>query len=249
MAGWWRSRHERPYSSGRTWQQHARDTSWAKEGWYGDTRYARSTVQWAGPATEWHASGWHDGWTGALQAESPPSPESVAHEPDQYPWTCQVPHDVHYNPGGSDGDASPQFEAAHDPPVADGASAPSRDDPDRGAPPQTHKGEKEELEGLHAEAVRRFRLAQPSPDSENDEANCDGASITEEDPVDPDIGTYDPKTGGVWCKVCDRPQNSKGQFRDHLKGQKHKKKYERQQKLKAQEEAEAARSSLASPFQ
>ena len=162
---------------------------------------------------------------------------------------CQAPHDAHYDPEGSDGDASPELGAAHDPPTADGASALSCDDPGKSAPPQTHKDEGEELEELHAEAVRRFRLAQPSPDSENDEANCEEAPIIEEDPVDPDIGTYDPKTGGVWCKVCGQPQNSKGQFRDHLKGKKHKKKYERQQKLKAQEEAEAAQASLASPYQ
>ena len=247
MAGWWRSWHDRPYNNERTWRQHGRDTSWAKEDWYGDTRHAWSTAQWTEPSTGWHASSWQDACIGELQAEPPPSPKLATQELGQYPWTCQEPHEAHYDPGGTDGDASPALEAAHDPPRADGALAPSGDGPSRGASPQMRKEEQEELEGLHAEAVRRFRLAQPSPDSENDEADCEGASA-EEDPVDPDIGTFDPKTGGVWRIVCERPQNSKGQFRDHLKGQKHKKKYDRKQR-EALAEAEAARAALTLPLQ
>ena len=116
-----------------------------------------------------------------------------------------------------------------------------------GFPPQTHKTEEEELDELHAEAVLRFRLEKPSPESEDDETHDAEDPTVEEEPVDPDLGIYDPDTGGVRCKVCDAPLNSKGQFRDHLKGQKHKKKYERKQRLKAQEEAEAAPASLALP--
>ena len=249
MAGWWRSWHERPYSSGIAWRQHAGGTSWGNEDWHGDTRHAWSSAQWAGPSGEWHASSWWGEDGDELQAEAPPSPESAAHEPDQYPWACQEPYDEHCDSGGLDRDASTALEATHDPPIEDGVLGPHGDGPSSAASPQTHQEEKEELEGLHAEAIRRFRLAQPSPDSEDDETNCKEASIVDEDPIDPEIGTYDPKTGGVLCLICDRPQNSKGQFRDHLKGQKHRKKYERHLKLKAQEEAAAAQAALVLPLQ
>ena len=141
------------------------------------------------------------------------------------------------------------LEATHDPPTKDGVSGPHDDGPHSAASPQTPQEEKEVLKGIHAEAMRRFRLAQPSPDSEDDEKECKEVSSVGEDPIDPEIGTYDPKTGGVLCLVCDRPQNSKGQFFDHLKGQKHKKKYDRHLKLKEQEEAAAAQAALVLPLQ
>ena len=50
-----------------------------------------------------------------------------------------------------------------------------------------------------------------------------------EDEVDPEIGEFDPATGGVYCKVCSRPMNSKAQFQDHIKGEKHQKKFEKKQ--------------------
>ena len=260
MAGWWRSWHERPYSNGRTWRQHADGTSWGKEGWHGDTSQAWNSAQWTRPSVQWHVSSWWGEDGDEQQVDPPPSPEPAAHDPDQYPWTSQEPHEAHCDPGGLGSDASFALEATHDPPVADGASGPVGDGPSSGASPQVHQGEEEELEGLHAEAIRRFRLGQPSPDSENDEKSCKNgkknckknskeASSVDEDPIDPEIGAYDPKTGGVLCLICDLPQNSRGQFRDHLKGQKHRKKYERHQKLKADEEAAAAQVALALPLQ
>ena len=100
------------------------------------------------------------------------------------------------------------------------------------------------MKKLHAEAVLRFRLEKPSPESDDEPPDVPDPAGDEE-AVDPEIGTYDPATGEVRCKVCDTPLNSKGQFRDHLKGKKHKKKYERQERLKKQEEAEANRAPLA----
>ena len=81
--------------------------------------------------------------------------------------------------------------------------------------------------------------------SEEGEASGGEDPTVEEYPVDPEIGDYDPATRKVQCKVCDRPMKSKEQFRDHLKGQKHNKKYEKAQRLKAQREAQAAQASTA----
>ena len=80
--------------------------------------------------------------------------------------------------------------------------------------------EEGELRRLHADVLVRFHLQKLSPESD------DGAGSLPDSDIDPELGVLDPATGEVRCKVCDRPLNSKGQFRDHLKGKKHFKKSE-----------------------
>ena len=69
--------------------------------------------------------------------------------------------------------------------------------------------------------------------------------------MDPDVGIYDPDTKGVYCKLCDMDLNSKKQFVDHLKGQKHRKKHDRKEReaKEAKEAAEVACAALTSSFQ
>ena len=252
MAGWWRSWHGRPSSSGTAWRQHAEGTSWGGEGWYHDNRCSWSSEQWAEPSRGWHESEWWGEEDDGPPAEAPLSLEVAVHEPDQYPWARQQTQDQHCDSEGPECEASTPPVATHDPPTKDGELGPYGDGAHLAASPQTPQEEKEVLERAHAEAIRRFRLEQPSPDSDNDEkegkASKEASSVGEE-PIDPEIGTYDPETGGVQCLICDRPQNSKGQFFDHLKGQKHKKKYDRYLKVKEQKEAAAAQAALMMPLQ
>ena len=253
MAGWWRSWHGQPSSSGTAWRQHAWGATWGGEGWHDDNRCSWSSEQWAEPSRGWHVSEWWGEEDDEPPAEASLSLETAVHEPDQYPWARQQTQDQHCDSEGPECEVSTPLEAPHDPPAKDGCSRPRGDGPHLAASPQTPQEEEEDLEKAHAEAIRRFRLEQPSPDSDKDvredkEASNEASSAGEE-PIDPEIGTYDPKTGGVLCVICDRPQNSKGQFFDHLKGQKHKKKYDRHLKLKEQEEAAAAQAALMLPLQ
>ena len=102
------------------------------------------------------------------------------------------------------------------------------------------------MEEIHAKAMKRFRRARHSMESDSD-ADSVEVSTTADDPVDPDIAIYDPDTGGVHCKICNMDLNSKKQFVDHLKGGKHKK--NRDKKEREEKKAADAQARLVSPLQ
>ena len=240
MAGWWRGGRERPWTSGTTWWRYAQGTTWTRTDWHDPAWQDGGSRQWGGSTGDWHVSQWEGSWDDGPRTATPPSPELAVHEPEQYPWACLQSQDVQQASLGSE-DSTLQARAAADVPNT------TLDASCNGDPSQGHKTEEEELERLHAIAVKRFRQARPSLDSDG-EADSIAMSTTEDYPVDPDIGTYDPNTKGVHCKLCDMDLNSKKQFVDHLKGQKHRKKHDRKER-EAKEAAEAARAALASPLQ
>ena len=252
MAGWWQSWHRRPSSDGTAWRQHAEGTSWGHESWYHDSREGWNSEEWAEPSRGRQDLEWWGEEDDVPPAEAPLGLEAEVHEPDQYPWARQQTQDQHCASEGPEYEASTPPGATHDPPTKEGESEPYDDGAQLAASPPTPQEEREVLERAHAEAIRRFRLEQPSPDSDHDAKEgkaSDEASDADEEPIDPEIGTYDPATGGVQCLICDRPQNSRGQFFDHVKGQKHKKKYDKYLKVKREKEAAAAQVALMTPLQ
>ena len=130
------------------------------------------------------------------------------------------------------------------PPTEDEAASCGAEDPTTDNPEvPAHNTEEEELRRLHMDALVRFRLKKPSPESDDEAApSLCGSEI------DPETGELDPATGGVHCKICDRPLNSKAQFKDHLEGQKHFKKAERARKKKVQEAQAAPTAATATPL-
>ena len=251
MAVWWRSSHERPYSDRATWRWSAGDAWWWSNDWHEDNPEGWRNEQGTDPPGEWTASEWRGDEYDGPPAETPPSPEAETHELDQYPWARQQPQDDSCESGGPERETTASLDATHDPLSKDGAGGPSSPAPRSAVLQSTARKEKRALEKLHAEALRRFRLAQHSSESDDDDGEKQDvvAPSDIEDPIDPGIGTYDPKTGGVHCVICDTPLNSKGQFHDHLKGKKHWKNYDRYLKRKEQEEAEASQAALATSFQ
>ena len=108
--------------------------------------------------------------------------------------------------------------------------------------------EEEELKRLHADVLVRFHLRKPSPESDDEAVGGQGAPSLADNEIDPELGELDPGTGGVHCKVCDRPLNSKAQFKDHLKGQKHFKKTEQARRKKERDAQAAQAAATASPL-
>ena len=235
MAGWWRSGgewraawHWQHRDRTRTGPEAAGDMTWGEDGWgeasWHEHGWARE--DWL-PATEWEDDA-SEAWEPA-DSVSALSAGSGAHVPEQYPWTADQLDDTQ----GTSCDALAGTSAGQ----ADQAGAP-RPEPAAATCPavcsetvveQPTETEEEMLKRLHTEAMVRFQLNKPSPESEDGEEDKEKCPAALKDDVDPEIGHFDPVTGGVYCKVCQRPLNSKAQFRDHIKGEKHQKKAEKKQ--------------------
>ena len=251
MAVWWRSSHERPYSDRATWRRSAGNAWWWSNDWREDNPEGWKNEHWTDPHGDWTASEWRGDEYDVPPAETPPNQEAETHELDQYPWARQQPQDDSCESGDPERETMASLDATHDPPSEAGAGRPSSPAPRSTVLQSTARKEKRALEKLHAAALRRFRLGQYSSESDDDDGEKPDAVAPDdiEDPIDPEIGTLDPKTGGVHCVICDTPLNSKGQFHDHLKGKKHWKHYDRYLKRKEQEKAKASQAALATPLQ
>ena len=248
MAGWWRSAHGRPYDSGATWTWRT-ERAWWWHAWQDDDTF-RMDEQGADPTGGWSSADPERSGDGPPPAVAL-STEVVAQEPDQYPWACLKPQTSSGESRDLAPDASESREVALDPPSQGNGEEPSDCTLPRSCTKRTAQEEAKLLEKLHAEVVRKF-LAQHDPASE--ESDYDGQEETVADgvnvrPIDPEIGEYDPKTGAVQCLICDRPQNSRAQFFDHVKGKKHWKKHDAYLKNKARRQAEAEQAVMAMPLQ
>ena len=235
MAGWWRSGGE--WHSAWPWQQRDRtrtgpgasgDTIWGEYGWgegsWHEHGWARE--DWF-PVTGWGDDA-SDAWEPA-DSVSALSGGSGAHVPEQYPWTADQLEVTQGNScGGIAGTSSGQVAQARASMAAPEAVVRPADCSEA-LVETTTETEEQELKRLHAEAMVRFHLRKPSPESEDGETDETKGPAAAEDEVDPEIGEFDPATGGVYCKVCGRPMNSKAQFQDHIKGEKHQKKFEKKQ--------------------
>ena len=248
MAGWWRSSYGRPYDSGATWTWRQERAWWWHE-WHDNDPFS-ADEQGADPAGGWpSADRWCPGNDQPPAAAS--SLEVVTQEPDQYPWACLKPQISSGESHDLAQEASESFDATLDPPSQDNGEEPSNCTLPRAGSERMGQEEVKSLKKLHAEVVRKF-LAQHDPESE--ESDDDGQEGTVADdvnsrPIDPEIGEYDPKTGAVQCLICGRPQNSREQFFDHVKGKKHWKKHDTYLKNKARRQAEAEQAVLAMPLQ
>ena len=239
MAGWWRGGRERPWTSDATWRWYPQGTTWTGADWHDPSWQDENSRQWEGLTNDWRGSQWEESWDNECQTSTPPSPELAVHEPEQYPWTRAQSQDAQQGSPGCEDSTRRAPVTAEVSDITPGASC-------SGDPSQELRMEEDELEKLHSIAIRRFRLALPSPDSDAE------ADITaDEYQVDPDVGIYDPDTKGVYCKLCDMELNSKKQFVDHLKGKKHWKKQDKKEKgaKEAKEAAEVACAALSTPLQ
>ena len=149
------------------------------------------------------------------------SSEADVHAPEQYPWEASHPVAAHEGPEGEnqgDGDTPTERHAqlvcTEDPADERSNECPSAPD---------MENEEEELRRLHADVLVRFHLQKPSPESDDEGAPEHCAPSLPDSEVDPELGEFHPATGGVRCKLCDMPLNSKKQWQDHFKGQKHEK--------------------------
>ena len=171
--------------------------------------------------TEWGDDA-SDAWEPADSA-SALSGGSGAHAPEQYPWTAD-PLDVTQGDscGGLAGTSLGQADQAGAS-LAEPAAAVRPVDRSETLAETTTETEEQELKRLHTEAMVRFHLRTASSESDDGETDEKKGPAAAEDEVDPEIGEFDPATGGVYCKICGRPMNSKAQFQDHIKGEKQKK--------------------------
>ena len=251
MAGWWRSSYERPYSDKAAWKWSAGDAWWWSSDWREDSPEGWRNVQETDLPAEWTAMDlWGDEHEGPPTV-TPPTLEATVHEVEQYPWARQQPQEDNCESGSPRRETTAPLDATQDPPSENDAGRMTSHPSSVAVLQRTAQEEKSALEKLHAEVLRKFRLTEHNPesDSEDGDEHHAAAPCDIEDPVDPEIGTYDPKTKAVHCVICDIPLNSKEQFQDHLKGKKHWKKYDRYLKRKAQEELEGTQVAAVTPFQ
>ena len=244
MAGWQRSGGG--WHSAEPWQQQyrtrtdpdaSRDAPWDEYGWGEYSWHDHSWAHEGWTTKNWEAANWgdnaSDAW-GPADSASTLSAGSGAHVPEQYPWTADrsdVPQE------GADGiNAGTSSERGEQVGASTANKTPaicpegrSEDEPE-----QTNETEEEVLRRLHTDAMLRFHLKKSSPESEDGEMGEKDGLVAADDSVDPEIGDFDPATGGVHCKVCDRPLNSKAQFQDHLKGKKHRKNFDKKQAAASQ---------------
>ena len=205
-------------------------------------RWWRWNWQWQDDAAKreksdawWRAAGWEEFDQRAPCGSMPAADSKVeVHAPDQYPWGA-VPPSSYNHDGEAPGDL-------HENPASTGAHA---DEPaEEPCAPDRQDSVEEELRKLHADALVRFHLNKPCSESGDESAEEPCSTSSSADEVDPEVGQLDPATGEVTCKVCNRLLNSKTQFKEHLKGKKHRKKAtaaeERKRREQEPQTAEAA---------
>lgn len=90
---------------------------------------------------------------------------------------------------------------------------------------QAQEDDQDELRRLHEAALRRFLLDEPELGSDDEPLAGARTRMLNDHGIDVGIGVVvDPETGGVTCKLCNIVLNSKSQWTDHQKGNKHFKK-------------------------
>ena len=167
-----------------TWSSAFAASSW--QGWGGDG--VRSW--WAGRDDWWeddarHGAEWTDrSWRG----EGDDSPAYVS---EQYPW-----EDL-------------QADSAQDDDEAPGDTQPGPGSPEacteQPSLVQTKEEEQAELKKLHAEALVRFHLHKPSPESDDEASPGPSTPSLATIEIDPEIGDLDPATGGAGSPPADAP--------------------------------------------
>jgi len=108
------------------------------------------------------------------------------------------------------------------PPLAldDSAAEPTVRESDVQAP----EDDQDELRRLHEAALRRFLLDEPELGSDDEPLAGARTRMLNDHGIDVGISVFDPATGEVTCKLCSIVLNSKSQWTDHQKGNKHFKK-------------------------
>ena len=99
-----------------------------------------------------------------------------------------------------------------------------RSPPFRESDVQAPEDDQDELRRLHEAALRRFLLDEPELGSDDEPLAGARTRMLNDHGIDVGISVFNPATGEVTCKLCSIVLNSKSQWTDHQKGNKHFKK-------------------------